>query len=804
MTCANCVATVERNVKKLDGIDSINVNLSSEKATIDFDSDKLGLDQIVAKIQRAGYGVATGDITFSIKRLADDNDVRRLERSLEKVDGITSHRASLTTEKFDVSFIPTIITASEIKQRVESQGFQANLLGDEYADVEGDEREKEIRHQFKLLMIGLIFTIPAFILSMARDFSLLPEFVYKLDPNGVAILMEGVPMVGEWFNWLLFALTLPVQFYVGWQYYVGAYKALANGSANMDVLIAMGSSAAFLYSIPITLGWLHGHVYFETAAVIITLIRLGKYLEAKAKGRTSDAIKKLMSLRPKTAKVLRNQVEMDIPVEEVLLDDIVLVKPGEKIPTDGVVIDGSSTVDESMLTGESFPAEKKPGSSLSTGTINKQGRLVYRTTKVGKDTILSQIIKLVETAQGSKAPIQKIADQISSIFVPVVLVLAVVTFVGWYFWGGTPDPLTTAIINMVAVLVIACPCAMGLATPTAVMVGTGKGAVNGILFKNSEILEKAGRITTILLDKTGTVTRGQPSVVAVRVYNGITENELIRMAASVENASEHPLADAIVSKSTELGLELYPIENFVYDPGFGVSATVVGKLIKIGNNRFLERSGKADPVLLAEVESFQSQAMTPVLISEDEQVVGIIAIADPVKESSKEAIAEFHKLGMRVAMLTGDNKLTAQAIAASVGIDRVFSDVLPAGKTDEVKKLQQAGEVVAMVGDGINDAPALAQADIGMAIGTGTDIAIAAAEVTLVKGDLRSVSKAFRLSRQTMTTIKQNLFWAFIYNILLIPAAMLGYLNPILAAGAMAFSSVFVVSNSLRLRNLKL
>lgn len=804
MTCANCVATVERNIKKLDGIELVNVNLSSEKATIEFDSDKLGLEEIVARIKRAGYGVATGDLTFSIKRLADDNDVRRLERALQKVEGINTFLVSLTTEKVDINFIPTLITASEIKQHIDSLGFQGTLIGDEYADVEGDEREKEVRNQFRLLVIGLVFTVPLFILSMSRDFSLLPKLVYELDTLGLIMKMDGMPMVLPWFNWLLLALALPVQFYVGWQYYVGAYKSLTNGSANMDVLIAMGSTAAFLYSIPITLGWLHGHVYFETAAVIITLIRLGKYLEAKAKGRTSDAIKKLMGLKPKTAKVLRENVELDIPVEEVVLDDIVLVKPGEKIPTDGMVIEGMSTVDESMLTGESFPSEKTVGSTVSCGTINKQGRLVYRTTKVGKDTILSQIIKLVETAQGSKAPIQKIADQISAIFVPAVISLAALTFIGWYFWGGGEDPLTVAIINMVAVLVIACPCAMGLATPTAVMVGTGKGAENGILFKNSEILEKAGRITTILLDKTGTVTRGQPSVVGVKVFGEMTETELIRLAASVEKASEHPLADAIVSKATEGGLILSPIDGFTYDPGSGVSASVLGKTVKIGNYRFQQQAGLPDATIREEVEKYQKQAMTPVIISIDDVIVGIIAIADPVKESSKEAIAEFHKLGLRVAMLTGDNKLTAQAIAESVGIDQVFSDVLPAGKTAEVIKLQQAGEVVAMVGDGINDAPALAQADIGMAIGTGTDIAIAAAEVTLVRGDLRSVSKAFKLSRQTMRTIKQNLFWAFIYNILLIPSAMLGVLNPMLAAGAMAFSSVFVVTNSLRLRKLKL
>jgi len=804
MTCANCVAAVERNVKKLDGVQSVIVNLSSEKAAIKYDTASLGLDAILARISRAGYGVANGTVSFAIKRMADDNDARRITKSIEKLEGVIAASASIATEKVEATFIPTLITASEIKRKIDALGFDATVVGDEYADLEGEERQKEIEQQLKLLLIGLVFTLPLFLLSMGRDFQLLPKLVYKLNDLGLPMVMDGMPMVQPWFNWLLLILALPVQFYVGWQYYVGAYKALANGSANMDVLIALGSSAAFIYSIPITLGWIHGHVYFETAAVIITLIRLGKYLEARAKGRTSDAIKKLMSLRPKNARVLRENVEIDIPVAEVIVGDVVIVRPGERIATDGEVIEGASSVDESMLTGESFPADKRPGSPVSCGTINKQGRLVYTTTKVGKDTFLSQIIRLVESAQGSKAPIQKMADQISAIFVPGVILLALLTFAGWALFGKGDTPITTALINMVAVLVIACPCAMGLATPTAVMVGTGKGAENGILFRNSETLEKAGRITTILLDKTGTVTRGQPMVVAVLPEPGMSEAELVMLAASVEKASEHPLADAVVSRATELGLALHPVQDFTYQPGMGVSAIVDGRKVQIGNERSLRESGAWNDAADEDVTAQQAQARTPVMVAIDGKYAGLLAIADPLKENSAGAIARLHQEKLRVAMLTGDNLRTATAIASAVGIERVIADVMPDGKTGEVVKLQNEGQIVAMVGDGINDAPALAQADIGMAIGTGTDIAIAAAEITLVNGDLNSVAKAIVLSRKTMATIRQNLFWAFIYNILLIPSAMLGYLNPMLAAGAMSFSSVFVVSNSLRLRRLKL
>jgi P-type Cu+ transporter len=579
----------------------------------------------------------------------------------------------------------------------------------------------------------------------------------------------------------------------------------------MDVLIALGSSAAYFYSLPVVIGLIPGQMYLETSAVIITLIRLGKYLESKAKGSTSEAIKKLMALQEKTAKVVRDGKEITIPTDEVEKGDIVLVRPGEKFPVDGVVVDGRSTVDESMLTGESLPVEKTIGDKVSGATLNQQGSVKIEATHVGKETILAQIIKLVEDAQGSKAPIQKLADQVSAIFVPIVIAIAFATFFVWYFFIPAPaisariTPFTRALIDAVAVLVVACPCAMGLATPTAIMVGTGKGAQKGILFRSSEALEQAKKITLIVLDKTGTLTKGQPAVTDISMFDPtLSKDQLLKLAASVERGSEHPVGEALLAEAGNRGIQLSEPSGFLSYPGEGVAAEVNGQKIAVGNQHMMERILPKDTSYQSTLEDFQKSGKTTLLVAVNEKVAGVIAVADVLKESSILAVNELKKMGYQIAMLTGDNLATAQAIGGQAGVDRIIAEVLPDGKASQIKELQRQGNVVAMVGDGVNDAPALAQADLGMAIGTGTDIAIASSPITLINGDLQGVAKAIRLSNQTMKTIRQNLFWAFFYNIILIPAAALGFMNPMLSAAAMAFSSVFVVTNSLRLKNARI
>ena len=816
MTCANCVAAVERNAKKVPGVSEAVVNFASERVTINYDPELANPQAVIERIEKAGYGVPTATLELPLTGMTCANCASTIQRRLNKTEGVLEANVNFASEKALVTYAPGAVTRADLVAAVRQAGYDVVEAQPDEAieDAEAAAREAEVHHQQRRFVIGLIFSLPLFLFSMSRDLGFLGHWAHDL-----------------WVNWLFLLLASPVQFYVGWDYYVGAYKSLRNGSANMDVLVAMGSSVAYLYSVAVLIAQSVGsnawgdHVYFETSAVIITLIVLGKLLEARAKGRTSEAIKKLIGLQAKTARVIRNGEERDIAIADVMQGDVIVVRPGEKIPVDGVVVRGRSAVDESMITGESLPVDKTVGDAVIGATINKQGLLQFEATKVGRETALAQIIRLVEQAQGSRAPIQRLVDQVSAYFVPMVIGLAALTFILWLITGAG---FTPALLRLIAVLVIACPCAMGLATPTSIMVGVGKGAENGILFKNSAALEQAHKITAIVLDKTGTITKGELAVTDILVsersavnsepfsaYNSPTAG-ILALAASAERGSEHPLGQAIVQEAQARGLELIEPERFEAIAGYGITAQVNNQQILVGNLRLMQRENVSLNGLERRAEQLQHQGKTAMWLAVNGQAQALIGVADTIKEGSREAVTALHKLGLTVVMMTGDNAAAAQTIAQSAGIDRVLAEVLPGDKAAHVKKLQEEGFVVAMVGDGINDAPALAQADVGIAIGTGTDVAMEAADVTLMRGDLRSVPQAIALSKATMNNIKQNLAWAFGYNLALIPIAagvlapfawapsFLRQLHPILAAGAMAFSSISVVTNALRLRRTRL
>jgi len=803
MTCTTCAATIEKGLAETPGVEQARVNFASEKAAIEYDPAKISLAKIKDTISKVGYGVATQKSIFPVGGMTCASCVARVEQALSSVPGVISAIGNLASEKATVEYIEGTELA-DLRRAVKEAGYELGSEAETLEDVTVATRS-EVRTMRNRFVLAIILGALILVLGFGPSFF-------------------GKP-------YLLWALATPVQFWAGWRFYRGAWGALRHRTADMNTLIAVGTSAAYLYSVVAILfpglfvaAGREPALYFDTAALIIGLILLGRFLEARARGQTSEAIKKLIGMQPKTALVIRDGEEREISVEDVQVGDLILVRPGERLPVDGIVHQGYSSIDESMITGESIPVEKRVGDEVIGASVNKTGSFQFEATKVGRDTTLARIIRLVEEAQGSKAPIQRLADVIASYFVPIVIGIAIATFIIWYFVGPAPA-FTFALLNFVAVLIIACPCALGLATPTAIMVGTGKGAENGVLIRSAEALERSHQISTVMLDKTGTLTQGEPKVTDIIAVPSSSQEEILRLAASAERGSEHPLAEAIVRAASEKKLEVSPVSHFNAIPGHGVEASVEGKKLLLGNLKLIKDRGLSLNGLEEEANHLWEKGKTVMFLGIDSQVVGIIALADTLKPNAKAAVDALHSMGIGVVMLTGDNRRTAEAIAQQVGIDRVLAEVLPEHKAQEIKKLQEEGKVVAMVGDGINDAPALAQADVGIAIGTGTDVAMETGDITLIRGDLEGIVTAISLSKRTMRTIKQNLFWAFAYNTALIPVAAgvlylafgrigvptglqfilgdYGFLNPILAAAAMAASSITVVLNSLRLRRFK-
>jgi Cu+-exporting ATPase len=801
ISCASCVAKIEKGLSRLSGVVDVKVNLATERAAITFDPSQVHISDFIRTIQDLGYEAAVEKVTLPVQGMSCASCVNKVQTALSNVPGVIGADVNFATEKATVEYVSGQVTLKDLSKAVEAIGY--TILEIKEGDVV--EREKaareaafrKLKHKFAA---GVILVIPLFILVHWDKLGL--SRIWALSKQAIFFIQ------------LLF--QTPIQFWVGWQFYKGAWAAATHKSSDMNTLIAVGTSAAYLYSLLATFfPWMFAakglfpEVYFDTAGAIIVLILLGRLLEARAKSQTSEAIKKLIGLQAKAAIVIRNGQEIPIPVDEVQIGDTVIVRPGEKIPVDGVILEGHSSVDESMVTGESIPVEKISGEEVIGATLNKTGTFKLKATKVGKETLLAQIIQMVEEAQGSKPPIARLADIIASYFVPAVIGIAVLTFIIWYVLGP-PPALTYAVLNFVAVMIIACPCALGLATPTSIMVGTGKGAEHGVLIRGGEALEMAHKLNAIVLDKTGTITKGEPSVTDVVEAGGIRPDEVLRLAASAEKGSEHPLGEAIVNKAKEKQLELETFTDFNAIPGYGIEATMGGKRVLLGNTKLMKDKAISLGDMEQQAQDLSREGKTPLFVAVGRRLAGMIAVADTLKENSRAAITALRQLGLEVVMLTGDNQRTAEAIARQVGVDRILAEVLPEQKAEQVKILQAKGNKVGMVGDGINDAPALVQADVGIAIGTGTDVAMESADITLISGDLTGVVIAIALSRATVRNIKQNLFWAFAYNTILIPVAagalfpFFGILlNPILAAAAMGLSSVTVVSNALRLRRFR-